>query len=75
MNNKINLLSSTRKQGKFVSKIIHFVGGYKKTIHDVETDTIEEGEFVKFRCKDDRMILINKQNVLMVEVFKGDLDD
>tara|TARA_A100000164_G_scaffold312161_1_gene290415 strand:+ start:397 stop:606 length:210 start_codon:yes stop_codon:yes gene_type:complete len=66
---KANLLSSVTKEGKYVTQIIHFTGGYKKTIHDIDTHSIEEGEFVKFKAKDGRMILINKQNVLMVEVF------
>ena len=72
---KVNFLSSTNKQGKYVTQIIHFKGGYKKTIHNVDTHTIEEGEFTKFRVKDGRMILVNKANVLMVEVFKGELND
>ena len=71
----INFLSSTTKQGRYVSKIIHFTGGYKKTIHDIDTHSIEEGEFVKFKCQDGRMILINKQNVLMVEVFKEEVNN
>ena len=64
-----NLESSVTKQGKYVTQIIHFKGGYRKTIRNIDTDTIEQGQFTKFKCKDGRMIMINDANVLMVEVF------
>ena len=67
-----NLLSSTTKQGRYVTKIIHFKDGYRKTIHDVDTHSIEEGKFTKFKVKDGRMILVNEKNVLMIEVFPED---
>ena len=66
---KINLLSSVTHEGKYVTQIIHFKGGYRKTIHGVDTGSIEQGQFTKFKCKDGRMILVNDVNVLMVEVF------
>jgi len=65
-----NLESSVTKQGKYVTQIIHFKGGYRKTIRNVDTDTIEQGQFTKFFTKDGRMILIHDPNVLMVEVFQ-----
>ena len=64
-----NLLSSITKKGKYVTQIIHFKGGYRKTIHGIETETVEQGQFTKFKCNDGRMIMINDANVLMVEVF------
>tara|TARA_R110000796_G_scaffold227879_1_gene344861 strand:+ start:620 stop:856 length:237 start_codon:yes stop_codon:yes gene_type:complete len=67
---KTNLLSSVTKEGKYVTQIIHFKGGYRKTIHGVDTVSIETGKFTKFTCKDGRFILINDENVLMVECFK-----
>ena len=67
---KQNLLSSVAKEGKYVTQIIHFKNGYRKTIHGVDTMSIEQGQFTKFKCKDGRYILINDNNVLMVEVFK-----
>tara|TARA_B100000029_G_scaffold75958_1_gene67713 strand:+ start:715 stop:1860 length:1146 start_codon:yes stop_codon:yes gene_type:complete len=65
-----NLESSVTKQGKYVTQIIHFKGGYRKTIRNVDTDTIEQGQFTKFFTKEGRMILIHDPNVLMLEVFQ-----
>ena len=64
-----NLESSVTLQGKYVTQIIHFKGGYRKTIRGIDTDTIEQGQFTKFMVKDGRMVMINDSNVLMVEVF------
>ena len=65
-----NLESSVTKQGKYVTQIIHFKGGYRKTIRNVDTDTIEQGQFTKFFTKEGRMVLIHDPNVLMLEVFQ-----
>ena len=43
---------------------------YRKTIRNIDTDTIEQGQFTKFFTKEGRMILIHDPNVLMVEVFQ-----
>ena len=67
-----NLLSSITKKGKYVTQIIHFMNGYRKTIHGIETESVEQGQSTKFKCKDGRMIMINDANVLMVEVFSED---
>ena len=66
---KQSLMSSVAKEGRYVTQIIHFKGGYRKTIHGIDTLTIEQGQFTKFKCKDGRYILINDLNVLMVETF------
>ena len=66
------LKSSVAQKGKYVTQIIHFVGGHCKTIHGIDTDTIEQGQFTKFFTVDGRMVLINDPNVLMVEVFPED---
>ena len=65
----MNLLSSVAKEGRYVTKIIHFKDGYRKTIHNVDTHSIEEGRFTKFKTEDGKMILVNDKNVLMIEVF------
>ena len=65
-----NLLSSIEKKGKYVTQIIHFKGGCKKTIHGVDTTSVEQGQFTKFKCRDGSMIVVNDANVLCVEVFK-----
>lgn len=67
---QLNLLSSAGKQGKIVTQIIHFVGGDKKTIEGVMTDTIRQGQFTQFQTKDGRLIFINDRNVNMFEVIK-----
>jgi hypothetical protein len=66
----VNLLSSVNAQGPTVTKIYHFKGGTKKVIHGVLTETIEQGQFTKYKTTDGRMILINDINVLMIEVFE-----
>lgn len=68
----MNLKSSINSQGKTVTQIIHFIGDVKRTYHGIITDSIKQGQFTKFRCKDGTMILINDQNVLCIEVFKED---
>ena len=67
-----HLMSSTTQQGRYVTQIVHFIHGYRKTIHGVDTETIEQGQFTKFHTKDNVMILIHDPNVLMIEVFEED---
>ena len=70
-----NLLSSVAHEGRYVTQILHFKEGYRKTIHGIDTLSIEQGQFTKFKCKDGRYIMINDKNVLMVEVFSEDTND
>ena len=69
---KTNLLSSVNKEGKYVTQIIHFTDGQRKTIHGIISSSIETGKFTKFNCKDGRMIMVNDDNVNMIETFKED---
>ena len=69
MSKDINLLSSVCNEGDVVTQIIHFKDGTRKTIHGIITSSIETGKFTKFYCKDNRMIMINDDNVNMVETF------
>ena len=71
MSKDINLLSSVCNDGEVVTQIIHFKDGTRKTIHGIITSSIETGKFTKFYCKDNRMIMINDDNVNMVETFNG----
>jgi hypothetical protein len=64
-----NLQSSASKVGKNVTQIVGFIGGEKKTWHDVATDTIEEGTFTKFKTNGNRLVMVHTKNVLWVEVF------
>ena len=66
----VDLESSVKEQGQWVTQIIHFVGGIKRTIEGVNTYTIRQGEFTKFLLKDGSYVMINDRNVLMVEIFK-----
>ncbi len=70
MTKKIDLKSSIQNKGKFVTQIITFMNGTKKTIKGIDTSTIEQGQFTKFETENGRLVLINDQNVLCIEVFK-----
>ena len=67
---EIDLKSSIREQGKYVTQIFHFVGGVKRTYDGIIVDSIRQGQFTKFKCRDGSMIVVNDANVLCVEVFK-----
>ena len=65
-----DLQSSLKSQGKYVTQIIHFVGGIKRTYTGIITESIKQGQFTKFKCKDGSMVVVNDANVLCIEVFK-----
>lgn len=65
----IDLKSSVESQGEVVTQIVTFIGGVKKTIKGIKSDTIAQGQFTKFETEDGRLIMVNDQNVLCVEVF------
>ena len=68
---EIDIKSSvTEIAGEYVTQIIHFVGGIKRTYTGIITESIKQGQFTKFKCRDGSMIVINDANVLCVEVFK-----
>ena len=64
----IDLKSSVKEQGEYVTQIIHFVGGEKRTFHNIESNSIRQGQFTKFRQKDGTWLMINDKNVLCIEV-------
>ena len=66
----IDLKSSIAKQGKYVTQIFHFVGGVKRTYDGIIVDSIRQGQFTKFKCKNGVMVMVNDANVLMIEVFE-----
>ena len=68
----MSLKSSVEKQGKMVTQIVTSVSGVKKTFRGIKTETIEQGQFTHFETRDGRLVLVNDQNVLFVEVFKED---
>ncbi len=67
---ELNTGSTVNEVGKYVTQIIHFVGGIKRTYHNIEAASIKQGQFTKLKCKDGSMLMINDINVLCVEVFK-----
>ena len=67
---KNSLQSSVAEVGDYVTQIIHFVGGEKRTYHNIDSKSIRQGQFTKFRQKDGTWIMINDKNVLCIEVFK-----
>ena len=69
-----DLQSSIKQQGKYVTQIFHFVGGEKRTYDGIEVESIRQGQFTKFRCKNGALVLINDKNVLMIEVFEDKED-
>ena len=64
-----NLKSSVKDVGKYVTQIIHFVGGEKRTFHNIESESIRQGQLTKFRQRDGTWVMINDKNVLCIEVF------
>ena len=68
----VDLESSIKKQGKWVTQIIHFINGVKRTYHGILPESIKQGQFTKMKCKDGTMIVVNDANVLCIEVFKED---
>lgn len=65
----IDLKSSTGKKSRYVSQILHFINGEKRTFHNIDTHSIQQGQFTKFYCRDGRMILVNDKNILCIETF------
>ena len=66
----MDLKSSIQKQGKFVTQVIHYIHGEKKTIFNIDSSSIIQGEFTKMWDKDGRLYMVNAKNVLQIEVFK-----
>ena len=66
----VSLKSSIIAKGRYVSQILHFVGGEKRTFNNVDTHSIKQGQFTKFETKDGRLVMVNDKNVLCIEVFK-----
>ncbi len=69
-----DLKSSVRTVGNYVTQIIHFVGGEKRTFYGIDTSRIRQGQFTKLYQSDGTMILINDINVLCIEVLSEDIN-
>lgn len=66
----VNLQSTVNIQGDYVTQVIHFVGGIKRTYTGIQSETIKQGQFTKMMCKDGSMLMVNDENVLCIEVYK-----
>ena len=62
--------NSIKGKGNTVTQVITFMGGYKTTFKGIKTETIEQGAFTHFETANNRLVLINTPNVLVVEVLK-----
>ena len=65
----MDLHSTIKSQGKVVTQIIHFMNGEKRTIENIITTSVKQGQFTKLETTDGRLIMINDKNVLCIEIF------
>lgn len=68
----VSLKSTVTKKGKYVTQILHFIGGEKRTFEGVDTDSIKQGQFTKFETKDNRLVMVNDKNILCIEIIPED---
>jgi hypothetical protein len=67
----VNLQSTVVDVGsEYVTQVIHFIDGVKRTYTGIKPETIKQVQFNKLFCKDGSMLMINDINVLCIEVFK-----
>ena len=52
-----------------VTQIIHFKDGVKRTFSGILPDTLKQGQYTKMPTVDGRMLMVNDDNVLCIEVF------
>ena len=55
-----------------VTQIIHFKDGVKRTFSGILPDTIKQGQYTKMSTIDGRVLMVNDDNVLCIEVFQED---
>ena len=64
-----NLKSSITSKGRYVSQILHFINGEKRTFNIVDTHSLKQGQFTKFETKDGRLVMVNDKNILCIEII------
>ena len=64
-----DLQSTVNDVGVYVTQIIHFVDGQKRTFTGIRSDSIKQGQFTKFWLRNGSMLFINDEKVLCIEVF------
>ena len=74
MTTKTNLKSSITVKGRYVSQILHFINGEKRTFNNVDTHSLKQGQFTKFETKDGRLVMVNDKNILCIEIITEEND-
>ena len=69
MENQVNLQSSLNEVGEIVTQIFHFSHGNKRTVKNIITSSIRQGEFTKFENTKRTTYSVNPKNVDMFETF------
>lgn len=72
---EVDLQSSVAEMGRYVTQIIISNTGVKKTYRHVDTTTIEQGQFTKFRTKSGKLVMVHDVNVLFVEIYEEKTKD
>jgi Tfp pilus assembly protein PilP len=75
MKSKTNLKSTVTEKGRYVSQILHFINGEKRTFNNVDTHSIKQGQFTKFETADGRLVMINDKNILCIEIINDENND
>ena len=65
----MNLKSSVSDKGQIVTQILYSLGGHKKTIHGVLTDTIEQSQFTRFDLTNGHRFYVNDNLIWLIEVI------
>tara|TARA_R100001510_G_C7550084_1_gene134235 strand:- start:293 stop:526 length:234 start_codon:yes stop_codon:yes gene_type:complete len=68
-NLKSSISTNYFSNSKSVTQIIHFKDGVKRTFSGILPDTIKQGQYTKMSTVDGRMLMVNDDNVLCIEVF------
>ena len=53
---------------------LHFINGEKRTFTNVDSHSIKQGQFTKFKTKDERLIMVNDKNILCIEIISEEDD-
>jgi hypothetical protein len=56
-------------ESETVTQIIHFKDNVKRTFSGILPQTIKQGQYTKMSTIDGRILVVNDENVLMIEVF------
>lgn len=63
-------VSDVQEVSELVDQKITYIGGVKLSFRGVIASSIEQGVFTHMKMNDGRMIMINPNNVLSIEITK-----